>query len=375
MALIWEETFQNLSKWRVHTGENWGNGSEDQRYTTRLENVRLTDEGLVIEARREQLPGSTRKFTSARIDSRGTLVLLRGYIEVPARIEVTEGSFPAIWTLGGEQNYKRGWPGGGEIDVVECAGGRSEVRHNVHAGDPHWQHGWGKPGARQAIPDMATAFHAYGVFFDETVVRFYIDREETMRVQRGSLPPRDWPFGTEPQWVLLNYALGSVGGEPLNGTWPRQMTVRPVRAYTAIPTITPPEEPPPPLAKPGAPTGLRAVPGDGRVTLSWDARPASEVVDIYQVYVNGENTPPSDLAVPGTTYVLTAPNGIPVSLRVGAHNAAGYGPWSAPVVVIPAAVEPPPPPPPPPLDLAGIRADLLSASSAVEAAIRKLAGA
>lgn len=248
MTLIWSEDFQSgLSKWRIQTGENWDNGATDQRYTNRLENVRTTPEGLVIECRRERMAGSIREFTSARIDSRGTLVLRSGYIEVVAKVELTQGSWPQIWTLGGEAGYRRGWPGGGEIDLVEFTHGN--VMLNVHAGSPHWQYGWGSRGARQ--PPPGEGFHAYGAFFDETRVVLYVDREPKVTVNRGARSALDWPFGTEPQWVILNYATGSYGGEPLNGTWPRRMTVQSVSAYDAVPAVTPPVVvPPPPVVPP-----------------------------------------------------------------------------------------------------------------------------
>jgi len=48
----------------------------------------------------------------------------------------------------------------------------------------------------------------------------------------------------------------------------------------------PPLPSPPPATKPTAPTGLKAIPNNGSVTLSWDPNPGDEQVDVYQVYVN-----------------------------------------------------------------------------------------
>ena len=287
MALIWSDECDKAageppdsSKWTRRTGGRWGNGRELQQYTARESNAVHDGQGnLVITARRETYTGSDgvrRDYTSARLDTQGKFAVVKGYVEVVAKVGLTQGAFPAIWTLGGDPNR---WPAGGELDILECTDARLVARQTVHGPPSNWTVGWSGPGAIN-LPTISTDFHAYGVYFDEREIQFYIDREPTMRVARGNRPDGEWPWGRVPQWLLLNYAIGHAAGDPGPGTWPQALTVQSVRVYDAVPSETP--------------------------------------------------APP---------------------------------------------VEPPPPPPEPPLDLAGIRADLLSASSAVEAAIRKLAGA
>jgi hypothetical protein len=43
------------------------------------------------------------------------------------------------------------------------------------------------------------------------------------------------------------------------------------------------------LSIPNLPTGLAAAPGDGSVSLSWNSNAASDQVDVYQGYLNGNN--------------------------------------------------------------------------------------
>ena len=98
----------------------------------------------------------------------------------------------------------------------------------------------------------------------------------------------------------------------------------------------------PPAAKPSVPTGLTATPGDGKVTLSWNANPAAQQVDGYQVYRNDTDL---DLDVDALTYVVTGlTNGQSYSFRVSAHNKDGYGDWTEAVTATPNGTPVPPPP-------------------------------
>ena len=92
--------------------------------------------------------------------------------------------------------------------------------------------------------------------------------------------------------------------------------------------------------KPSIPTGLTAAPGDSKVTLTWNANPASDGVDSYQVYWttdSGWNAAPSqNLNVTGTSYTVTGlTNNTTYYFRISAHNTAGYGGWTAAVSAAP----------------------------------------
>lgn len=97
----------------------------------------------------------------------------------------------------------------------------------------------------------------------------------------------------------------------------------------------PPPPPPTPTVKPSIPTGLTATAGNGQVVLSWNANPAGDQVDDYQVYRN-DTLLADDLT--GTSYAATGlTNGTQYSFRISAHNVVGYGDWTAAVNATPTA--------------------------------------
>ncbi len=99
-----------------------------------------------------------------------------------------------------------------------------------------------------------------------------------------------------------------------------------------------------PPAAPSIPTGLAATAGNGQVVLTWNANPAGENVDGYQVYITSPVDVTLDLDVDALTYTATGlSNGTTYQFRISAHNASGYGPYSStPVQATPSGPAPPP---------------------------------
>jgi fibronectin type 3 domain-containing protein len=97
-----------------------------------------------------------------------------------------------------------------------------------------------------------------------------------------------------------------------------------------------------PVAPPGAPTGLAAQPGHGRVSLSWDPMPG--VLTYRVMRSTSPGGPYSSLANPtGASYVDEAvSNGTTYYYVVRTMNAGGKGPFSAEVRAAPAAPAPAP---------------------------------
>jgi beta-glucanase (GH16 family) len=139
--------------------------------------------------------------------------------------------WPAFWLIGA--SYKTvGWPAAGELDVMEVLGGEPTVVHQrVHmsrlsdsAVDVPFEGGAGGASTELEHP-LDSRAHLYGVYFDGSMVRFYIDRHLRMSFDAAEAEAtgRSWPFG-QPQRIVLNVAVGGME-DPTDTAFPRSMTV------------------------------------------------------------------------------------------------------------------------------------------------------
>lgn len=235
--------------WSYDTGGNgWGNG-ELQNYTDSVENSSLDGDGnLVITARRKETKqgGKVLEYTSARLTTQGRFEVRPGsYVEALIDPPVAEGVWPAFWLLGRDLP-EVGWPASGELDVMEIFG-RPAVSQYVHLSslsDPKVDKPFGgRADGGHTVLDASAAVspHRFGVYFDESEVRFYLDRKQTLRLtaEEARLSDRAWPFD-QPFFVLVNVAVGARSGDPDGTDFPRRMTVGPVSVWTDRPPFEQP---------------------------------------------------------------------------------------------------------------------------------------
>jgi hypothetical protein len=101
----------------------------------------------------------------------------------------------------------------------------------------------------------------------------------------------------------------------------------------AIDTAGPPK---PTLGPPPAPTGLAAVPGDAKVTISWAAAARAKAYSLY--WREGQSVDKTGQRIGGVTspYVLDRlANGVPHAFAVSASNDSGESPLSATATAVP----------------------------------------
>ena len=245
--LVWKDEFSgtngsavDASKWVSETGGGgWGN-NELEYYTKRLDNAYQQDGNLVIKVLQEKYTGDdgvTRNYTSARLKTLGKFSQTYGRFEARIKIPRGQGLWPAFWMLGTDIE-KPGWPGCGEIDIMENIGKEPALVHGtIHGPGYSGGHGIGAPyalpAALPADQRFADDFHLFAVEWEPNVIRFYVDDH-----LYATRTPADLPKGAKwvydhPFFVLLNVAVGGdwPGNPDASSVFPQTMLVDYVRVY------------------------------------------------------------------------------------------------------------------------------------------------
>ncbi|MEO8354989.1 MAG: glycoside hydrolase family 16 protein [Chloroflexota bacterium] len=226
-TMVWQDEFDgaelDLKNWTFDLGGGgWGN-QEWEAYTDRPENVRVEDGNLVIEARKEDVTFSGRPYSSARIKTQGLHAWQYGRIEARLKLPYGQGIWPAFWMLGENINTK-GWPAGGEIDILEFIGREPDhIYATVHAPGYSGSNGVGSTLVVSA-ESLRNDFHVYAIEWEENEMRWYFDDQQYFRLTPQDVP-EEWIFD-HPFFVILNVAVG--GGWP---GYPNTTTVFPQFLY------------------------------------------------------------------------------------------------------------------------------------------------
>jgi len=241
--LTWSDEFNapknspvDSSRWSFDIGGGgWGN-NELQTYTNRTVNARLEDGALVITVIKENHTGPDnilRGYTSARLLTKKKFTQMYGKFEARIKVPFGQGLWPAFWMLGDDIDSV-GWPGCGEIDIMEHIGKQPSIAHGT-------LHGPGYSGASgitasYALPSyqkFSDNYHVFAVEWEPNVIRFYVDGRLYKTRTPADLPQgKTWIFN-HPFFLILNVAVGgSFPGDPDGTTsFPQVMKVDYVRAY------------------------------------------------------------------------------------------------------------------------------------------------
>lgn len=226
--LVWSDEFDysgapDPTKWHhqvvpIINGTSWANG-EEQHYTNEITNSFVSDGTLKIKAIKENYTynGVTKGYTSARLNSK--FAFLYGRVDVRAKLPSSNGTWPAIWTLGANvnetgnyfgNNYGSvGWPDCGEIDIMEQNGWDKNLTyaylHYRNASNGNYEN----TGTTTNISDSSGTYHLYSLIWTENVIQILLDNNVFFEVQNTSNIPYD-----NLHYILLNIAMGgNLGGE------------------------------------------------------------------------------------------------------------------------------------------------------------------
>ncbi|MFE1953681.1 ricin-type beta-trefoil lectin domain protein [Streptomyces sp. NPDC059524] len=228
----------DTSRWSQETGDNNGNNHERQYYTPGTNNAALDGNGhLVITARKENPSGyqcwyGTCQYTSARMNTSGKFSAQYGHVETRMKIPRGQGMWPAFWMLGTDIGSV-GWPGSGEIDVMENIGREPGTVHGTLHGPGY--SGAGGIGAGYSLSSgaFADAFHTFAVDWAPDRVSWSVDGHVYQTRTPADIGSNQWAFN-KPFFLILNLAVGGdwPGDPDASTSFPQQLVVDYVHVST-----------------------------------------------------------------------------------------------------------------------------------------------
>lgn len=258
--LAWADEFNVDGKlgsdWTYETG--FVRNEELQWYQE--DNATVKDGCLVIEGRKEKVvnpdyvAGSSdwktnraqAEYTSSCVTTQHSRAFMYGRFEIRAKIPVVQGAWPAIWMLGNTWE----WPMNGEIDILEYYiknGVPSILANACWSSDKEWTAVWDESVTpftyfTNKDADWADKYHIWRMDWDKDYIRLYLGGELLNEIDLSQTQNQGFggnnenPFNNQVEgfgdYILLNLAIGSNGGTPVDGTFPLKYKVDYVRVYT-----------------------------------------------------------------------------------------------------------------------------------------------
>lgn len=228
-TLIWSDEFNtdglpDPAKWGYDLGAGgWGN-NEAEYYTSRSANAVVINGVLKITAIKELAPDNVSAYTSARLLTKDKFAFKYGKVEIRAKLPAGGGTWPALWMLGSDVSTT-GWPGCGEIDIMEHLGNDL----NKIYGTLHYpgHSGGNADGGNRTITNATTEFHIYSVEWTAAAVTISVDGQLIHSVANSASIPFNHNF-----FLIANVAMGGGFGGTIDPAFTSaSMEVDYIRVY------------------------------------------------------------------------------------------------------------------------------------------------
>ncbi|MFY0674128.1 MAG: glycoside hydrolase family 16 protein [Bacteroidia bacterium] len=239
-TLVWNDEFNdneiNTDNWNFELGDGtdyglpkgWGN-QEEQIYTDDVANALIdTDDDKSVLVIRAVNFGSN--ITSAKLTTEDKFGFRFGRVEVKAKMPEGGGVWPAIWTLGTNRGEEIGWPGCGEIDIVEIIGNNPNYSFStVHFTNGKNKHEFISDGYTLPDGNFYDDYHKYTLEWTPEMITFYVDDVEVNAVEIRD----DMKEFLREQYLILNVAVGGTLGGDIDPSFRTgEMKVDYIRVYS-----------------------------------------------------------------------------------------------------------------------------------------------
>lgn len=188
----------------------WGN---NERQWYRFENSTTDGNGVLNILATRTGASDTRcyygdcEFYSSKLVTKGKVGFTYGRLEARIKGAPGSGTWGAFWTLGSNIDTK-GWPGCGELDVIELIG--REPKSILGYSHGPITYGGGRGNTIQATEDWSNGYHTYAIDWLPDQLIWYMDGVKYGTVNKTDY---DWVFSKE-HYIILNLAMGgNLGGE------------------------------------------------------------------------------------------------------------------------------------------------------------------
>ena len=228
--LVWEDNFDkdgnvDPSKWTLVT-----KGTPDwKKYMTASIDYAFVKDGKLILKAVKHADG----YHTGGVESSKKFSFKYGKVEVKAKLGSGQGTWPAIWMMP-EKEVFGGWPGSGEIDIMEHLNNDANIYQVIHS---HYVDNLGittDPPNSHTPPFSVGQFNTFGVEWFPEKIDFLVNGDITFSYPKKVGLPADmlqWPFD-EHFYLILNQALGgSWVGKIEDSILPVQTEIDYVKVY------------------------------------------------------------------------------------------------------------------------------------------------
>ena len=227
--LLWKDSFRGKElsdRWsKIPRGtSDWNNYMSSCDDCYKIGGGKLSLIGIVNDC----LPSDSAPYLTGGVYTKGKATITYGKVEGKARLEGAQGAWPAIWML----PEGKGWPDGGEIDIMERLSHEKCVYQTVHS---HYTYTLKKKHPQQSCKVAANPekYNVYAVEILPDSILFSINGRHTFTYPRVEAEQANtqYPFGS-PFYLLIDMQVGGKWvGKPVPDELPARMVVDWVKFY------------------------------------------------------------------------------------------------------------------------------------------------
>jgi len=231
-SMVWEENFNqgdsfDTTRWsKIPRGKSdWNNYMSDYNDLYAIRDGNLVLRGI----QNNVLPNDTAPYLTGGVYTKGKKTFGFGRLEIRAKLNGAEGSWPAFWML--PEDAK--WPEGGEIDIMERLSYDKYIYQTVHSNYTHILGIKDKPVASIIATIKPQDYNTYAVERYQDSIVFYVNNTRTKAYPRiETTEEGQFPFSEHDYYLLLDMQLGGSWVGAVNPTTlPVEMYIDWVKFY------------------------------------------------------------------------------------------------------------------------------------------------